>query len=101
MRIKPGARLNGLRPEMVVALLLAREVCAVHDHELVITSALDGEHQRASLHYVGCALDLRRPASPTTAAAIAKELGDALGNDYDVILEADHIHVEFQPKARL
>ena len=49
-----------------------------------------------SLHYAGCAVDLRFP--PDNAAGLKAALAEALGGDYDVVLEADHIHVEFQPK---
>lgn len=98
MRIKAGVRVLGLRPEMAVAIIVAREVFAQHKVELVITSIIEGTHERASLHYTGCAADLRRPTSQPDAEAVVRDLRDALGDDYDVILEGDHIHVEFQPK---
>lgn len=97
MRIKSGVRLLGLRPEVVLALQVADTILALSGADLVVTSAIDGTHTRASLHYTGCAVDLRRPA--IRAAEIVQELKEALGADFDVILETDHVHCEFQPKA--
>ena len=96
--LKVGVRVLGLRPEMVLAAMIAQQVYASFGSEgwYVITSCVEGTHSRASLHYTGCALDLRRP--PVNAEKIAAALKEALGDDYDAILEVDHIHVEFQPK---
>ena len=46
---------------------------------------------------MGCGVDLRRP--PVKAAEIVADAKARLGDDFDVILEGDHIHAEFQPKA--
>ena len=74
-----------------------------------ITSTGEGKHRaHRSAHYAGGylghsrAFDLRIWAFTGTGevpapAAFAKDLQDALGDDYQVILEADHIHVEWQP----
>lgn len=88
----------GLRPEVVLALALAQHVYAQHGAEFVITSVMDGEHTRASIHYAGGAADLRRPADLIQATTLVTSLRVTLGEDYDVILEGDHIHLEFQPK---
>ena len=67
--------------------------------EIVITSGFDGKHSRKSLHYVGDAFDIR------TFIYTAPELNElipalklVLGGDYDVVLEGNHIHLEYQPK---
>jgi hypothetical protein len=86
-----------MRPELGLALSIAQAVYAIHGSEFVITSVVEGEHKRASLHYTGCAADLRRPA--IGAETLVARLTAALGDDFDVIFESDHIHVEFQPKA--
>lgn len=100
MRLKDGVRVHGLRPEMVIVLLAAYEVFeATLGVELVVTSAIDGKHSRGSLHYVGQALDLRiRHMTEGEPEKAAVALRARLGKDYDVILESNHIHVEFQPK---
>lgn len=68
LELKPGVRLAGLRPEMLVALMAAERAFADLGADLVITSALDGRHSPTSLHYTGCAVDLRtRDLSPRDA----------------------------------
>lgn len=99
MNIKQGVRVLGLRPEIVLALLVAESTFLLHGSDLVVTSAIEGTHSRASIHYTGGAVDLRRPLDPATAQAVARDLKADLGDDFDVVLEVDHIHVEFQPKA--
>jgi hypothetical protein len=103
IRIKDGVDLAGLAPEMVVALIVADQVYEQHNStwDVTITSARDSRHSAGSKHYVGMALDLRTSAagiSASTAAAIAREMKEALGSQFDVIDEGDHIHVELDPK---
>lgn len=102
MQLKPGVRLLGLRPELVVALIVADEIWRRHGADLVVTAVIDGVHKRASEHYSGCAADLRVHGVENLAEAV-DELQDALGGDFDVILESAntpnaHVHLEFQPK---
>jgi len=98
--ILPGVRLIGLRPEMALALALAQQIYLRYQRvEFAITSVVEGKHKRASLHYAGCAADLRRPDNAVQAAELGKALREALGDDFDVIVEVDHIHIEYQPKA--
>jgi len=96
MSLKAGVRVLGIRPEMVLALRIVEAVYQAHGAPFVITSVMEGTHKRASLHYLGCAADLRLP--PQDAASIVAEAKAALGDDFDVILEGDHVHVEFQAK---
>lgn len=98
MFIKSGVRIYGIQPEVVLALFIARGVYEAfgESDRCVITSVADGKHSRGSLHYVGCAVDLRLPHQQK--GAITNALKAALGTDFDVVLEGSHIHVEFQPK---
>lgn len=99
MKLKPGVKLSGIRPEMVLAALVADEIFAKHGAELTITSAIDGEHSLGSLHYQGRALDFRTRTMLTHQREPCRDaLADALGTEFDVVLEDDHIHVEFDPK---
>jgi len=67
--------------------------------EAAFTSVVDGKHSLKSLHYAGLACDVRLWYLPTgTANGFAEEIQHRIGEDYDVILKRDHIHVEFQPK---
>ena len=66
----------------------------------VITSASDGKHGPNSLHYKGKALDLRtKNLRPEQVHPVYVALNEALSpGGFDVVLETDHIHVEFDPK---
>lgn len=98
MQLKPGVSLLGLRPELTVAIMAAQEVCRELGVGLVLTSVGDGTHSRGSRHYSGLAFDMRRREMADAEAARARDmLADRLGADFDVILEATHIHVEFDP----
>lgn len=95
--IKPGVRCFGIRAELALALQIAANVYEAFDSDCVITSLIEGTHSKGSMHYAGVAADLRLPTS--RAAEVVAALQSALGSDFDVVLEGDHVHVEFQPKA--
>lgn len=70
-----------------------------HAAECRITSGMDGKHMVGSRHYLGFALDFgTRSFAGDLRMKIAEECRDALGTKYDVLLEADHLHVEYDPK---
>ena len=106
--LKSGVRVGGIRPEMAVALVVIASVYDARAIPLVITSGLDGEHNATSarhprsLHYEGLAWDLRLPSRSTSKAQddadVKAALASALGPEFDVVLEGDHLHVEFDPK---
>ena len=100
--IKEGASVAGIRPELVLAYTVAMAIYASYDDgdvECIITEATGGHHGVASLHYVGQAIDLRTwGLTGAEQRDITGKLKSSLGSQYDVILESDHIHIEFQPK---
>ena len=99
--IKQGVKARGLQPEIALAVAEAREVYREFNAEIVITSLLDGEHMKGSKHYDGQAVDLRvRHLSRSDWSTVASRIRVALGPEYDVVLEAEklHIHIEFDPK---
>lgn len=100
MILKGDVDPQGIRPELNLALMVAESVFARRGIECVITSLTDGKHSRTSLHYSGCAADLRIRHMPREVAEeIAQEIDVALPNDqYDVIMESTHLHIEYQPK---
>lgn len=100
LKLKPGVKVQGLSNEILLAAVIANTVYASHGYDCVVTSLLDGTHSRTSLHYCGNAIDLRTRIFPSQSVAIAvvDDLKSCLGDDYDVVLESDHIHVEYQPK---
>jgi hypothetical protein len=97
--IKPGVDLHGIRPEMVIAILVAASVYNSFDVPLVITSVNDSTHSPGSKHYVGLGVDLRTSnVLQKDLPTLHKLLKEALGVQFDTILEKDHIHIEFDPK---
>ena len=95
--IKNGVDLRGLTPQMAIAYIIACRCYGQYD--CVITSASDGKHGPNSLHYNGQALDLRtRHINGQGLQLVVDKLKEALGSQFDVVLESDHIHVEFDPK---
>ena len=56
-------------------------------------------HGAGSLHYAGQAVDIRtRDLVPEMRQKIAARIRECVGEDFDVILEDTHLHVEYQPK---
>lgn len=66
--------------------------------EAVITSTYEGTHSPSSLHYANLAVDIRLPH--TKVGEVLRAIKLAIGEDYDVVLEKDHIHIEYDPKRR-
>lgn len=97
MKLKDGVKLEGVQWQMFKAAIVAEAVFAKYGSELVITSACDGKHSRNSLHYKGLALDLRTWHVSGREQQVATELQRALGDEYDVVAESDHIHLEWDP----
>lgn len=100
MMIKPGVDLRGLCPQLAIAYTIALDVYREKAGTVcVITSASDGTHGPNSLHYRGKALDLRTNSlRPDQIHPVFVALKTALGAQFDVVLESDHIHLEFDPK---
>lgn len=101
IKLKSGVTLLGLVPQMNVALQAADALYERYGVDCVITSGNDGRHSSKSRHYSGMALDLRVRNLPDPEAdgrQIASELNEALGIDFDVIFEGDHIHVEWEAR---
>lgn len=101
IQIKPGVRLIGLNPQIILAVFAGSSIWMQHFPEVdfVITCATDGKHGRGSRHYFGNAIDIRtRTLNADDAHKAHRLLAGALSVEFDVILEPDHIHVEWDPK---
>ena len=98
MRAKDGVKFDGARGPILFALSAIEKVME-NTGEYTVTSICDGIHSARSLHYVGLAADIRSRHIPAEkVAAVAVELRGALGKGYDVVVESDHIHLEYDPK---
>lgn len=99
MLLKLGVSIDRLSRPMRRSLNPTDKVFRKHNMEPVITSTYEGSHSPSSLHYdlfLFGAVDYRRPKRD--AEIIVKELQEELGENYDVVLEKTHIHVEYDPK---
>ncbi len=96
MLIKAGVDISRLKPCIRKKLgKIASIVEAITGEELVITSTYEGTHSPGSIHYCDEAVDIRSIIKRSTVwGEIRRELGD----DYDVILEPNCIHIEYDPK---
>lgn len=99
VQFKAGVVVDGVQPETLQAIAVAHHVLAGMDYACTITSVMDGRHMQKSKHYQGHAFDLRRRHIPEAdVPAVAARLRQALGRDFDVVVEATHFHIEFDPK---
>lgn len=96
MLIKVGVDISRLRPEIRKKLSMIEGEYKQIAQELVITSTFEGNHSAGSLHYANLAVDIRRP--PDGLHYAIANISNALGPNYDVVTESDHIHIEYDPK---
>jgi len=97
--LKGGIKLLGLKPEMIVGHMAVCLAYSEAGHDVVITSGTEGKHSRNSRHYSGLAMDYRsRHVSEGAMNDITSKVKKALEGQFDVVLESDHLHVEFDPK---
>lgn len=109
--LKSGVRPRSLNPAITLAIMVADGVYSEYGYNTIITSLNDGIHGRGSLHYSGQAVDLRTRHLTKSVGGVTMIDRDLtarihrgiklslINGDYDVILEKDHIHIEFQPKS--
>lgn len=105
MSLKVGVDLRGLNPVWGIAFPIIKGVFSDYNTQCIITSANDSKHGANSLHYKGKALDLRTKhvRDGITKTAIVDKIKDALGPQFDIVLESlgldnEHLHIEFDPK---
>lgn len=103
LRLKEGVSVRGVSPEIVLALVIARDVYSEEKFDLRLTSCTDGEHSQGSLHYKGDAVDLGiHGIPPDRIDVLHKRLQANLGPDYQVLAENigtpnQHFHVQWKP----
>ena len=91
MWIKQGV-LGDLQPAARKGLGRVAKVFSIHGEDIFITSLRDGNHGEGSLHYDGLAFDIRFSDNISFG-----EIKAALGPNWDVVYESDHIHCEYDP----
>lgn len=106
---KQGVNIEGVKPECILGIICVNSYFEKQKIDLWITSVKDGKHGENSLHYGGYAFDARirnldgydRTISSEDkhlAILYAKDLKTLFGALFDVVVEGDHIHVEYDPK---
>ncbi len=91
--------IQGLSTELLLGLMILDSVFVENDCVADISCMLEGKHSYTSLHYSGNAADLSTAKIPEEKReVILKEGKKRLGGKFDFILEADHYHLEYQPK---
>ena len=109
LKILPRCDLQVIKPQTVLAILVASSIYEHHNQDCEIYSVVDGVHGPNSKHPEGFAFDIRikhldgndkdiSAEDMRIARMIAAELREALGPQYDVVVESNHIHVEYDPK---
>jgi len=96
MLVKAGVDIGRLRPEIRKQLPKIEKIYISIGEDFVITSTYEGNHSAGSLHYANLAIDFRRP--PEGKTFVHTDLINALGPDYDILFEPDHVHIEYDPK---
>ncbi len=96
LRLGLGVRMQGIRPELLLALMILLDLCRETSTIVIVTAILNGAHMRNSLHYTGAAVDFVIDLAVERVPWVT-ELRDRLGVTYDVLDEGDHIHIEYQP----
>jgi hypothetical protein len=107
MQLKSNhVNLAGMSVQILLALIVADEVYKQFGREVTVTSVNDSTHGVTSLHYAGQAADLRiqNPINGTKyfedELEVVRRIKSRLNQDFDVMLETDHIHIEYQPRKK-
>ena len=96
LSLKEGVTIYGLHSECLWAIDRCVEASPA---DVTVTSTRGDVHSKGSLHYAGHAFDLRtRNLLTSQITAWISRIKLAVGDDFDVVLESNHIHVEYQPK---
>lgn len=101
MKLKPGASVKGMQWYMFYAAIIVEPLFLAAGQDFVITSGTDGRHpDKKNIHGNGFAIDCRTRDIPSLdrITALADECRRTLPPAYDVVVEKDHIHIEYDPK---
>lgn len=100
LRLKEGVSLRKLSPQATLLAVVMDQIYQANGiRDCVITSGDDGKHRPDSKHYKGDALDFRtRDLTSAKQVKVVAEARAALGRHFDIVLESDHVHAEFDVK---
>jgi len=97
-----GVSNAGLKPETLLGLTVVAFYFKENNWHCQQTSGLEGKHSTNSLHYVGLAFDIgSRHVPEMYHGKVTDDLRERLGDEFDVVYEKNHWHIEYQPEKRL
>jgi len=103
IRLKDNSvSIRGLKPEMVIALIILRGLYDIYALPLVVTSGTegysgDGVHKPTSYHYLGYAVDVRKRQVPhELREEFIDKMRRYLKDDFVVVDEPSHYHVQLR-----
>ncbi len=96
MLIKAGVDISRLERNTRRSLSKVAYIFSDEVEYFVITSTYEGNHSAGSLHYANQAYDFRLPDQ--SKVRILARIKAVLSTDFDVVMERDHYHVEYDPK---
>ena len=103
--IKPGVVLPTMfyEPVLRIPSVVCKHYWAAGDPVVRLTSGIEGEHGMDSYHYQMCAFDFDqvKPKKSTDVQRVYQAIRVELGPEYDVVVEGDHLHVEWNKKRPL
>lgn len=97
VRFKAGVNAFGIHPRAWSAMMLCADIIyQTAGKECVFTSHSGDIHGEESYHYLAGAFDARtRHLTEEEQEGVAHRLARKLGDQWDVVLESDHLHVEW------
>lgn len=104
LRFTDNCKFKDLKPQILLAIYVSEQVYLAYNvPEMWLTSVDDSTHGSNSLHYSGNAIDIRTRNIPggytgEKAKLIHAAIKARLGKEFDVVLESNHIHIEYDPK---
>ena len=106
LRVKKGVVFKDFKEHIIFLLEILCNLSEIIKKDIWITSANDGKHSKNSYHYLDLALDIRiRNLTSDEIKLVLTELTLDSGRYYlpffDIVLESDHIHVEWDERRYL
>lgn len=99
VQFKDGVSVDGIKKETIALIVILNTYFELRiGKELVVTSCTDGKHMKGSKHYSGYAIDIRtRHLSVCEINNLLAWFKSHHDNEFDMVVEKDHIHVEYDP----
>ena len=99
MKNKESTEPLGIKPEILLAIMIVAVYYQQRQLPLTLTSLTDGKHSKTSRHPLGLAVDIRTRDLPPNIQVVdvAKDLKARLGPHYNLIVHETHIHIAFRP----